>query len=110
MGMRLLATYLGTNAAMGTALMGRAMLAVVCCCCADTIARGQFTTTYNVPPNVAPSTIFSNTQLNVFDGGAISNAFAAGDSLGTSTNVQVNVFGGTVGGVFSAYRGSEVNI
>jgi hypothetical protein len=38
-------------------------------CCAATTAQGQFTTIYNIPPDVLPATIGSNTQINVFEGG-----------------------------------------
>ncbi|MCO6045614.1 hypothetical protein NG895_17085 [Aeoliella sp. ICT_H6.2] len=77
-------------------------------------ARGQFNTVINLPPDLAPTSIDSDTQLNVLDGGVLpsssSSGFQAGRSDGTSTNVEVNVLGGTVGDQFTANSGSEVNI
>lgn len=73
-------------------------------------AQGQFTIVINVPPEFAPSSIFSDTQLNVFEGGSIGNSFRAGQADGTSTNVEVNIFGGSVGSGFGANGGSTVNI
>jgi len=78
-------------------------------------AHGQpFSTIINIPPDVAPGFIGSNTQLNLFDGGVISSVLDAGASDGTSTNIEVNISGGSVGGglndFFNAYEGSEVNI
>jgi hypothetical protein len=73
-------------------------------------ARAQFTTVINVPPDVAPNSIGSNTQLNLFDGGSIGSSFDAGASNGSGVNIEVNVFGGSVGTGFAAFGGSTVNI
>ena len=55
-------------------------------------------TIINVPPEVAPASIGSDTQLNLFDTGSIQRIFNAGASDGSSTNVELNIYGGTVGG------------
>ncbi len=73
-------------------------------------AYGQFMTVYNVPPDEAPPSIGSDTQLNLFDGGVVGNDFDAAAFNGTSTNVEVNIFGGSVGRRFDAFTGSTVNI
>ncbi|MFV1967916.1 MAG: PEP-CTERM sorting domain-containing protein [Pirellulaceae bacterium] len=75
-----------------------------------TDALGQFTTVINVPPNVAPGSISSDTQLNVSDGGVLPDFFDAGTLDGFSTNVEVNILGGAVGKDFDAAPGSAVNI
>jgi hypothetical protein len=67
--------------------------------------RAQFTTVINVPPEVAPTSIGSDTQLNLGDGGEIGSNFDAGADDGSSTNVEVNIDGGSVGNSFSAYGG-----
>ena len=54
--------------------------------------------------------IGSDTQLNLGDGGAVGTSFDAGASDGTSTNVEVNISGGSAGDNFSAYSGSTVNL
>jgi hypothetical protein len=73
--------------------------------------HAQFTTVTNVPPNIGASkSIGSDTQVNLFTNGSIGNSFNAGDSNGSSTNIEVNIFGGTVGTDFDAYNGSTINI
>src|SRR5262249_8195405 len=76
-----------------------------------TSARGQFARVYNAPPtNFLPTSVGSNTQVNVFVGGSLPAAFEAGATNGTSTNVEVNIYGGNVGGNLNAYGGSTINI
>ena len=70
-------------------------------------ADGQ--TVINVPPDEAPTAIGSDTQLNLFEAGSIPNKFNAGSPNGFSTNVEVNVSGGTVGTDFLAMA-AEVTI
>ena len=57
---------------------------------------------------VAPSLLPSDTQLNVSAGG-VAGFVSAGELSGVSTNVEVNISGGTVD-FLTAYRGSTVNI
>ncbi|MCA9263900.1 MAG: hypothetical protein KDA60_08610 [Planctomycetales bacterium] len=75
---------------------------------------GQFDNVINVPPDPAPASIDSDTQLNILDGADFPSSFFtpfdAGNSDGTSTNVEVNIRGGTVGDRFVANAGSQVNI
>jgi hypothetical protein len=71
-------------------------------------ARAQFSTIINVPPEVAPATIDSNTQVNVFDGGSL-ESMLLGASNGSSSNMEVNVYDGNVG-VLQAYGGTTVNV
>jgi hypothetical protein len=77
-------------------------------------ALGQFATIINVPPDPAPGSIGSNTQVNLFDGGVLPSSLGAslhvGDPNGSSTNVEVNILGGEVGELFNANDGSVVNI
>lgn len=109
------------------------------CLCAQLLAitstttAQPFTTVINVPPDIAPGSIGSDTQLNLFDGGTIDSLGAglrnefnsnievnisggvvdhgiqAGNFRATNTNVFVNVSGGTVAGI-TANSGSTVNI
>lgn len=52
----------------------------------------------------------SDSQLNIFSGGAISYYFHAGLVDGTGSNVEVNIFDGSVGNQFTAHSDSTVNI
>jgi hypothetical protein len=70
----------------------------------------QFTTIIDAPPQAVPASIGSDTQLNLFSGGVTPAVFAAGASNGTSTNVEVNVLGGSVFSNSSAYGGSTINL
>src|SRR4051812_10294377 len=72
-------------------------------------ARADFATIINLPPNTAPTVIGSNTQVNVLPGGALGNYVDAGLSNGGSTNIEVNIAGGSVGAYFDAYYGTTVN-
>ena len=78
-------------------------------CCAFPI-RAQFATIINVPHDIAPSQIGSNTQLNLFDGGALTAYFHAGVSDVMSTNLELNVIGGVVGDHLFALPGSTINL
>ncbi|MEO0587285.1 MAG: hypothetical protein AAF078_06550 [Planctomycetota bacterium] len=71
-----------------------------------------FDTVINAPPTVIGSgqSIGSSTQLNVSDGGTVADSFDAGALDGSSSNVEVNISGGTVGLLFDANAGSTVNI
>jgi hypothetical protein len=85
----------------------------LCSILSITPAHGEFTTILNIPPdpNIRnDGVIGSDSQLNLFDGGLIGVRFNAGHQNGTSSNVEVNVFGGFVGDYFSANSGSTVNI
>jgi hypothetical protein len=71
---------------------------------------GQFTTVINVPPDPAPRSIRSHTQLNVFDGGQLFAGFDAGSVEFTDVDAEVNILGGAVGNGFTAHPGSTVLI
>jgi len=87
---------------------------------AATVCRAQFTTIINVPPQVAPSSILSGTQLNLFDGGMLPGGFFAfdgevnifGGATGPffSTHGVTNIFGGVIGEEMSSGPGAEVNL
>jgi len=62
------------------------------------------------PGNLMGDVLGSNSQLNLFDGGEIRRSFSAGPPDGTGSNIEVNIFGGTVGDFFNAFSGSTVNI
>ena len=90
----------------------------------STCAHAQFDTVINFPENPESpnpsgfsgnsigndSGIFSNTQLNVSDGGSIGLRFEAGAEDVPSTNVEVNFSGGTVGNNFDAFSGSTITV
>ena len=73
-------------------------------------ARAQFSTVINVPPDTAPESIDSDTQLNLSDLGSLPSNFDAGVWDDSSTNVEVNILGGHAGGGLEAFDGSTVNI
>lgn len=88
--------------------------AVVLLVAAASDSPGQFSTVINVPPDAAPASIGSDTQLNVSDGGVIpsthSDPFQAGLSVDTSSNIELNIAGGSVGDGFTANAGATVNL
>lgn len=93
----------------------RAIVAFITVWCLTVVssAHGQFMTVLNIPPspNIGNNaTIGSDTQLNLHDGGSIGHSFQAGNPNGTSTNVEVNILGGVVGGNFDANFGSVIHI
>ncbi|MEN1679260.1 MAG: hypothetical protein AAGJ46_06675 [Planctomycetota bacterium] len=72
-----------------------------------------FSTVITLPPDPDPgndATFGSSTQVNLLDGGSLGWFARAGESDGSSEDVEVNIFGGNVGSGFSANAGSEVNI
>ena len=71
---------------------------------------GQFDDVINVPPDQAPSFIDSNTQLNIFAGGIIDSSFFSGSPDGTSENIEVNLFDGSIDDHMRAYAGSTINV
>jgi hypothetical protein len=79
-----------------------------------TIVRGaamaQFTTEINVPPDTVPESVGSNTQVNIFNGAMLAGGFNAGAPDNTSTNIEVNISGGSVGDSLRSYKGSTVNV
>jgi hypothetical protein len=72
-----------------------------------------FTTVYNLPPDEVPRGtrfIDSDTQVNLWDGGEFPSNLDIGAPDGSSSNIQVNITGGTVGNSLEVRSGSEVNI
>lgn len=60
-------------------------------------AAGQFATVLNLPPNTIAdgTTIGSDTQVNLLNGGQLGSNIRFGHPDATSTNVELNVNGGT---------------
>ena len=75
--------------------------------------NAQFTTVINVPPDVAPEFIGSDTQLNLLTGGVLAgnadDIFFAGSPAGTSQNVELNILGGEAQ-LLDVYAGATVNM
>ncbi len=65
-----------------------------------------YTTTYNVPPDTLPSQVGSDTLVNFLDGSI--HGLQAGATDGSSTNIQVNVLGGSIGRGFVINGGASV--
>ena len=104
------------------------LLAIFVLSICSTCAHAQFDTVINLPENLGspnpsefsgdsidssfsnPIGILSNTQLNVSGGGSVGDFFNAGSEFVPSTNVEVNISGGTVGSDFNAESGSTINI
>ncbi len=65
----------------------------------------------DVPPDTIPDSavIDSDTQVNVSAGGIVGSGIQFGKEDGTSTNVEVNITGGSAGNI-DANRGSSINI
>ena len=82
-------------------------------CLLSATVHAQFTTVMNLPPdpNISEGEeVGSNTQINLGIGGEIGDSFDAGSRFGTSTNVEINVFGGYIGLGLDANNGSTVNV
>ena len=62
------------------------------------------------PMFLGGDTVASDSQLNLFDDGQIVGRFSAGPTNGSGSNIEFNIFGGSVRDVFFAYSGSTVNI
>lgn len=82
----------------------RGSVPVGLCLCAQLLAipsttMGQpFTTVINVPTDIAPRNIGSDTQLNLFDGGSLQPGFTlAGTLYGLNSHIEANIYGGTAG-------------
>src|SRR6476620_7507854 len=102
---------LGRSHTNATRFIWRLLTAASLACYAPEMARADFTTIINVPPNISNNqSIGSNTQLNVTAGGSVGRFFRSGNPNGTSTNIEVNVLGGFVADNFDAYAGSTVNL
>jgi hypothetical protein len=79
-------------------------------------AHGQFATIINVPPDMAPVTITSNTQVNVFAGANLDgfdghgySGVKVGDDSGSNSNIEVNVFDGRTT-TLSVYADATINV
>ncbi len=85
------------------------------------VVHAQFTTVINVPPDVAPDSIGSDTQLNLMDGGMLTGMpanpddpsslaiFEAGSPDGSSQNVELNISGGEAQ-YLDIYAGAVLNM
>ena len=56
----------------------------------------QFNSVINIPPESDPGVIESDVQLNLLPFGTLGSNFDAGEFNGTSTNVEVNITGGSI--------------
>ncbi|MEM7457545.1 MAG: hypothetical protein AAF456_24645, partial [Planctomycetota bacterium] len=77
---------------------------------APQILFAQFNTIYWIPPDNAPFWIDSDTQMNVLPGGMVGGSFFSGQSDGSSTNMEINVSGGSIGDNMRAYAGTTINL
>lgn len=73
-------------------------------------SAADFTTVINVPPQPTTDFIDSDTQLNLFASGEVGDGFIAGSFGGTSSNLEVNVFGGLLGDNFGLNASSTLNL
>ena len=94
------------------------LLAIFVLAICSTCAHAQFDTVINLPEDLGSpnpngfsgNSIGTNTQLNLSDGGSIGFGFDAGARDVSSTNVEVNISGGTIGNSFGAFGGSTINV
>ena len=77
---------------------------------AQTLPSGVINVPGTFPAIGDDESIGSDTTLNVLPGGSVGRSFDAGAEDGTSTNVVVNITGGTVDRFFVARSGSQINI
>jgi len=88
------------------------LLAAILLGCNAAPSHAAFDTVINADRvyHEVPTSIDSNTQLNISEKGRIPDDFQAGNSNGLSRDVEVNVSGGRVGDNYQAYAGSTTNI
>ncbi|MEX0937922.1 MAG: PEP-CTERM sorting domain-containing protein [Pirellulales bacterium] len=90
------------------------LVAIVVLSAAARSSEADFTTIINVPPDTMPASIGSHTQVNVFDGGMLFDGFEAGAADGSSEDIEVNLFGGSLTPIIqtllTAYPGSVINM
>lgn len=70
----------------------------------------QFTTIYNTPPDVPPVEIGSDTQLNIYPDSRVGQNNRAGAIDGSSTNVEVNFYGGVINPGYTLSGGVTLNL
>jgi hypothetical protein len=70
----------------------------------------NFDTVINVPGDPVPSQIGSNTQLNLSEGGAVPHSFTAGGPAGATSNIEINISGGTIAPLARFLSGTGVNV
>lgn len=103
-------------------------ITIAACLLSVSSTFGQFTNVYNIPSDELPEPaewglhtseeyvkLFSDTQLNLFDGGQLPEWLTLGTPpsrfFGDGTeNIEANIFGGVIGEHFNADYGSTVNI
>jgi hypothetical protein len=70
--------------------------------CSANWAHGAFTTVINAPPAAIENlrSIGSDTQLNLYPGASTDYFFQLGEYRQPSSNIEVNLFGGTIGEYF----------
>ena len=85
-----------------------AVASVLVLACSESWSQ-PFTTVLEVPPaSIGDNYVAdSNTQINVRRGGSIGERFTAG---GSASNVEVNLYGGSIGPIFSAAPGGTLNV
>ncbi|MEE4637270.1 MAG: hypothetical protein V2J42_00845, partial [Wenzhouxiangella sp.] len=73
---------------------------------------GDFATVINVPPDVIGNfaNLDKNTQVNVFDGGQVGVVFGSNYNYDANANVEVNVYGGSIGEGLGVMGQGRVNI
>lgn len=85
--------------------------AIVVACSAQ--GSAQFGNVINIPPDPSigdHGSIGSNTQLNLHPGGSIGRSFDVGNRNGTSSQVELNVVGGSIGEALTTHAGSVTKI
>ncbi|QDS98460.1 hypothetical protein [Adhaeretor mobilis] len=73
------------------------------------MATAQFDAIYNLPGDTLPAIVGSNSQVNVGEGSG-TGVIQFGETNSTSTNIELNVQGGTVTSVSNSYGGVTVNL
>ena len=80
---------------------------------APTTALGQFATVINAPPNPLPSVVNSDTQINMSAGATWQvindGRIHSGAADGSSSNIEINVAGGTIRNSLEMHAGTTLN-
>ena len=93
-----------------TILLTLTLLAAPIFVAAQTLPSGVINVPGDYDSIESGSSIGSNTILNLMEGGSIGIGFEAGSEDGTSTDVVVNISGGTIDSLYTGFAGSTTNI
>ncbi|MCA9235207.1 MAG: hypothetical protein KDA44_07035 [Planctomycetales bacterium] len=67
-------------------------------------------TVITIPPDPVPTTVSSNTQINLLAGGTLPNDFQIGSDDGSLSDIELNLMGGAIGRRLVIQDGASLNV